>query len=147
MKCIHSSQFLHLTENEVAAWFATLTNVPLDAYMGYVQVVCFSSAEYEQTEKKRVENQLKDYERQLEHDTESEKTKHDRNVQLLNQRKEELIKKQREQIKSEIERASQDGAGKQEQDRLLDEHNKNLEKLVNKMDADKLRMESHLQVR
>ena len=64
----------------------------------------------------------------------------------LNQRKEEMVKKQRDKIKSEMEQAAQGGATKDEQQRLLDEHNKNLEKLVNKMDADKLRMESHLQV-
>lgn len=46
-----------------------------------------------------------------------------------------------------MENAAQGGATKDEQERLLEEHNKNLEKLVNKMDADKLRMESHLQVR
>ena len=64
----------------------------------------------------------------------------------LTQRKEEMVRKQREKIKSEMEQSAQGGATKDEQERLLEEHNKNLEKLVNKMDADKLRMESHLQV-
>lgn len=57
-----------------------------------------------------------------------------------------MVRKQREKIKSEMEQSAQGGATKDEQERLLEEHNKNLEKLVNKMDADKLRMESHLQV-
>lgn len=67
-------------------------------------------------------------------------------MEQLSQRKEELVRQQRQKIKSEIESAATTGATKDEQERLLEEHNKNLEKLVNKMDADKLRMESHLQV-
>lgn len=94
-----------------------------------------------------MDGQLKNYEKQLEKDSQNEKVKHQRSVEQLNQRKEELIKKQREKIKGEIAQAAQSGAGKDEQERLLEEHNKTLDKLVNKMDADKLRMESHLQVR
>lgn len=64
----------------------------------------------------------------------------------MSQRKEDIIKQNRQKIKNEIEAAAQQGATKDEQERLLEEHNRNLEKLVNKMDADKIRMESHLQV-
>lgn len=103
--------------------------------------------EYEEEEKRRLASQLKDYEKQLERETENEKAKQERSIEELKQRKDELIRKQREKIKGDISKASQEGASKDEQERLLDEHNKNLEKLVNKIDADKLRMESHLQVR
>lgn len=89
---------------------------------------------------------MKEYEKQLERDTQSEKAKHQRNMEQLAQRKEEMVRQQRQKIKDEIEAASKGGATKDEQERLLEEHNRNLEKLVNKIDTDKIRMESHLQV-
>lgn len=49
---------------------------------------------YEDEEKKRLESQLKDYEKQLERDTKNEQAKHQRNVEQLNQRKEDMVKKQ-----------------------------------------------------
>lgn len=120
--------------------------------MSYARLICTRSTdlalatEYEREEQKRLEGQLRDYEKQLERDTENEKAKHQRNMEQLSQRKEELVRQQRQKIQNEIASAAKTGVTKDEQERLLEEHNKNLEKLVNKMDADKLRMESHLQV-
>lgn len=39
---------------------------------------------YEDEEKKRLENQLKDYEKQIERETQNERTKHQRNVEQVN---------------------------------------------------------------
>ena len=47
----------------------------------------------------------------------------------------------------ELARLSQQGASKEEQEQILQAHQRDLQNLVNKMDADKLRMQSNLQER
>ena len=49
-------------------------------------------------------------------------------------------------LQEELEKMSQQGAGKEEQDQIVQAHQRDLQNLVNKMDADKLRMQSTLQV-
>ena len=44
-----------------------------------------------------------------------------------------------------MERLQQSGASKEEQEQILAAHNRDLQNMVNKMDADKLRMQSNLQ--
>ena len=43
-----------------------------------------------------------------------------------------------------MERLQQSGASKEEQEQILAAHNRDLQNMVNKMDADKLRMQSNL---
>ena len=50
-------------------------------------------------------------------------------------------------FQEEVGKLSQQGASKEEQERLIEEHNKEVQTLVNKMEADKLRMQSNLQER
>ena len=59
-------------------------------------------AEFEKNEKKRLEAELKAYEKQLEQDTLKEKEKHDKNVESLNKRKEDLIKERKLKMKVEF---------------------------------------------
>lgn len=78
---------------------------------------------------------------------EDERVKNEKAILALNQRKEALLKEKRLKAKQEIERLSQQGGSKEEQEALLNEHSKDLAKLMNKMDADRLRMQSSLEER
>ena len=48
-------------------------------------------------------------------------------------------------LQEELERLAAAGASQEEQDQILAAHQRELQNLVNKMDADKLRMQSNLQ--
>lgn len=55
--------------------------------------------DFEKNEKKRLDAELKAYEKQLEQETQKEKEKHDKNVDSLNKRKEDLIKERKLKMK------------------------------------------------
>ena len=50
-----------------------------------------------------------------------------------------------EKVKEEIKLLVEQGASQEDQEALLKEHSKDLAKLMNKMDADRLRMQSQLE--
>lgn len=100
-------------------------------------------ADFEMKEKARVEAELAAYEQKLAQEMETEKERHKKAQEALSRRKEEVIAKNKE----EMERLSKQGLDQDEQKRLMDEHDKDLQKLINKMDAEKLRNESSLQER
>ncbi len=76
-----------------------------------------------------------------------ERSKNEKAVLALNQRKEALLKEKKLKAKQEIDRLSKQGGSKEEQDALLKEHSKDLAKLMSKMDADRMRMQSSLEER
>ncbi|CAH1797049.1 unnamed protein product [Owenia fusiformis] len=100
---------------------------------------------FEAEEKKRLANELMGFEKQLEAETEREKERHQRNIEALNKRKEEMMAEKKQKTKEEMERLQSQGASQEEQDRLLEEHQRDMQNLMNKMDADKLRAQSNLQ--
>lgn len=103
--------------------------------------------DFEKEEEARMEAQMAEYARQLEHETQQEKEKHERNMEALSQRKEEMIRNKRNKMKEEVERLRSQGASEDEQKQLLEQHERDLQNLVNKIDADRLRMQSTLQER
>lgn len=58
--------------------------------------------DFEKNEKKRLDAELKAYEKQLEQETQKEKEKHDKNVDSLNKRKEDLVKERKLKMKVKI---------------------------------------------
>ncbi|EDO39341.1 predicted protein, partial [Nematostella vectensis] len=65
------------------------------------------------------------------------------NEDKLRQQNQEFEEEQRRQI----EKLGKQGASKEDQDAILKEHSKDLAKLMNKMDADRMRMQSSLEER
>lgn len=90
---------------------------------------------------------LAEHENQLEKEAEEERKKNEKAVLALNARKEALLKEKKVKTKQEIAKLVQQGASKEDQDALLKEHSKDLAKLMNKMDADRMRMQSQLENR
>ncbi|KAH3741464.1 hypothetical protein DPMN_048189, partial [Dreissena polymorpha] len=103
--------------------------------------------DFEKEEQKRMEDQMAEFARQLESETRQEKEKHEKNLESLAKRKDDLIKTRREKMKEEVERIRAQGASAQDQQDLLAQHERDLQSLVNKIDADKMRMQSTLQER
>ena len=76
-----------------------------------------------------------------------ERLKNEKAILALNQRKEALLREKKLKAKQEVEKLSQQGGSKEQQELLLNEHAKDLAKLMNKMDTDRMRMQSSLEER
>ena len=87
------------------------------------------------------------FDKQLEQEAEEEQKKNEKAILALNARKETLLKEKKAKVKQEMEKMSQQGASKEDQEVILKEHSKDLAKLMNKMDADRMRMQSSLEER
>ena len=94
-----------------------------------------------------MEEELRAFDKQLEQEAEEEQKKNEKAILALNARKEALLKEKKSKVKQEIEKMSKQGASKEDQDAILKEHSKDLAKLMNKMDADRMRMQSSLEER
>lgn len=103
--------------------------------------------DFENAEAERMRIALSEHEAQLEKEADEERRKNEKAVLALNARKEALLKEKKMKAKQEISKLVQQGASKDEQDALLKEHSKDLAKLMNKMDADRMRMQSQLENR
>ena len=103
--------------------------------------------EFEKAEQERMSAELEEHERQLERETAEEHKKNEKAIQALNARKEALLKEKKVKAKQELGKLVKQGASKDEQEALLKEHNKDLAKLMNKMDSDRLRMQAQLESR
>ena len=103
--------------------------------------------EFEKSEQERMSAELEEHERQLEREAAEEYKKNEKAIQALNARKEALLKEKKVKAKQELGKLVKQGASKDEQEALLKEHNKDLAKLMNKMDSDRLRMQAQLESR
>ena len=103
--------------------------------------------EFEAEQRRQLEEQLAAFENQLQNEDEAEQKKNEKAILALNARKEALLKEKKVKVKQEIDKMSKQGASKDEQEALLKEHSKDLAKLMNKMDADRMRMQSSLEER
>lgn len=101
--------------------------------------------EFEKEQKQRMDEDLNQFEKELENDEEEERRKNEKVMLSLNARKEDLLKERKMKAKQEIAKMSQQGASKDEKDALLKEHSKDLAKLMNKLDADRMRMQSSVE--
>lgn len=94
-----------------------------------------------------MEQELRAFDKQLEQEAEEEQKKNEKAILALNARKEALLKEKKSKVKQEMEKMSNQGASKEDQEAILKEHSKDLAKLMNKMDADRMRMQSSLEER
>ncbi|XP_070551432.1 trichohyalin-like [Ptychodera flava] len=105
------------------------------------------SEDFMKAEKAKMESEVKSYEQQLDEEAKREKERTEKSIAALNKRKEELLKEKQQKIKEQMDLLKSQGASKEDQDRILEEHQKEVARLTNKMDADRLRMQSGLQER
>merc|ERR1712136_691221 len=101
----------------------------------------------EEEEQERINYVMKEFEKELEVENEADKKKQEKTLNNLARRKEKLLKDKREKIKEEIARAAAAGASEEEQQKILDQHERDVENLTNKMDREKLRMQTQLEER
>lgn len=102
---------------------------------------------FEADQERKLHEQLQLFDKQLEEEAEQEQKKNEKTILALNARKEALLKEKKAKVKQEIDKMSKQGASKEEQEAILKEHSKDLAKLMNKMDADRMRMQSSLEER
>ncbi|EDV25654.1 uncharacterized protein TRIADDRAFT_55968 [Trichoplax adhaerens] len=88
---------------------------------------------------------IKDFDKQLEKEMDLQKQKLKQDIEELDARKTKAIEEKKEQAKQELEAKQKSGSSKEELQRLTDQHEKDLLALQNKLDADRMRMESSLQ--
>jgi hypothetical protein len=110
-----------------------------------VSFVCFS--EFERGQKQQMEEDLNQFELDLQKEEEEERKKNEKVMLSLNARKGDLLKERKMKVKQQIAKMSQQGASKDEKDTLLKEHSEDLARLMNKLDADRMRMQSSLEER
>ena len=91
--------------------------------------------------------ELAAFDQQLEEEVLMEQKKNEKAILALNARKEALLKEKKVKAKQEIDKLSKQGGSQEEQEELLKEHSRDLAKLMNKMDADRMRMQSSLEER
>lgn len=94
-----------------------------------------------------MEEEMNQFELDLQKDDEQERKKNEKVMLSLNARKEDLLKERKMKVKQQIAKMSQKGASKDEKDALLKEHSEDLARLMNKLDADRMRMQSSLEER
>ncbi|XP_077985306.1 uncharacterized protein LOC144439946 [Glandiceps talaboti] len=105
------------------------------------------ASEFERREKERMKKEIDAYEQQLDEESKKEKHRTEKSILALNKRKEELLKEKQQKLKEQMEALQAQGGSPDEQKRIMEEHEKEVAKLTNKMDADRLRMQSSLQER
>lgn len=121
------------------------SSMVLSSIHSKVGIVCFVAFEADQ--ERKLHEQLQLFDKQLEEEAEQEQKKNEKTILALNARKEALLKEKKAKVKQEIDKMSKQGASKEEQEAILKEHSKDLAKLMNKMDADRMRMQSSLEER
>lgn len=102
---------------------------------------------FEAEQQRKLQEDLAMFDKQLEEEAEQEQKKNEKAILALNARKEALLKEKKAKVKQEMEKLSTQGASQEDQDAILKEHSKDLAKLMNKMDADRMRMQSSLEER
>lgn len=94
-----------------------------------------------------MEEDLNKFEMDLHKEEEEERKKNEKVMLSLNARKEDLLKERKMKAKQQIAKMNQQGVSKDEKDALLKEHSEDLARLMNKLDADRVRMQSSLEER
>ena len=102
---------------------------------------------FEAEQQRKLQEDLAMFDKQLEEEADQEQKKNEKAILALNARKEALLKEKKAKVKQEMEKLSKQGASQEDQDAILKEHSKDLAKLMNKMDADRMRMQSSLEER
>ena len=79
--------------------------MPVISHSDSVAVLCLSvSPEFAHDEKKRQQEELESFQRSLDDDLVREQERHKRNVDALNQRKDDMIRERKQKMKDDLER-------------------------------------------
>ena len=103
--------------------------------------------EFETEQQRKLQEDLVAFDKQLEEEADLEQKKNEKAILALNARKGALLKEKKAKVKQEMEKMGKQGSSKEDQEAILKEHSKDLAKLMNKMDADRMRMQSSLEER
>ena len=103
--------------------------------------------EFEAEQQRKLQEDLVAFDKQLEEEADLEQKKNEKAILALNARKGALLKEKKAKVKQEMEKMGKQGSSKEDQEAILKEHSKDLAKLMNKMDADRMRMQSSLEER
>jgi hypothetical protein len=104
-------------------------------------------AEFEDEQKRKIEADLAEYEQQLEQETAEEKKKAEFELGLLNRKKEDLIQERRQRQKEKAEKLKSSEANPDERDKILEQHEQEVQRLENALESEKLRQRSYLEDR
>lgn len=104
-------------------------------------------AEFEEEQRKRNQSDMVSFQASLDKDLANEKAKYKKNIELLEARKEELARDNKMKMQNDLEKLKSSGNSQQEQDELISKYQKELQSLMNKLEADKLRMQTNLEER
>ncbi|XP_033646870.1 uncharacterized protein LOC117306372 isoform X1 [Asterias rubens] len=103
--------------------------------------------DFEAAEKVRMAQELSEFDSQLSDEEKKEKERNAKRLAALNKRKEEMVKEKQQKHKEKLEALQKSGGSKEDQEKLIEEYERDLSKMKNKMDADRVRMQSDLQDR
>ncbi|XP_071497013.1 uncharacterized protein [Diadema antillarum] len=103
--------------------------------------------DFEGEEKKKMEKELADYERKLMEEEKKDREKNDKRITALNKRREDMIKDKKKKQEEKLAALRDQGASKEDQEKLIAEFEKDMAKVQNQMDADRMRMQSELEER
>ena len=95
---IHAATTMHCKLNRALAQqlFHKLNSRSVGCHT--LSCACCILADFEKTEEKRLEQEMSAYAQELEEETKREKEKHDRNIEALNKRKEELLEENKRKL-------------------------------------------------
>nr|XP_054760940.1 uncharacterized protein LOC129267232 [Lytechinus pictus] len=91
--------------------------------------------------------ELEEYEGKLSDEEKKDREKNGKRINALNKRKEQLIKDKKKKQEEKLAALKEQGASQEDQDKILAEFERDLQKVQNQMDADRLRMQSELEER
>jgi hypothetical protein len=111
------------------------------------QMISQERADFEEEQKKKLEADLADYEQQLEQETAAEKLRAEYELGLLNRKKEDLIQERRQRQKEKAEKLRSTEANPDERDKILEQHEQEVQRLENALESEKLRQRSYLEDR
>lgn len=87
------------------------------------------------------------FEKQLEEETNKDKVKAEKLMESQSKKKEKMIKDKKKKMMEDVAAAAAAGASEEEQKKIMEQYEKDVEKLMNKMDAEKLRIKNQLEER
>lgn len=99
---------------------------------------------FEQEQNQLLKEQLRDFEKQLEDEEISERDKVERSMAALQEERNKMLAERKQHIQQRVSQMSDSTEGHQQ---ILQSHNEDTQKLVNKIDAERLRMQADLQER
>merc|ERR1739838_574546 len=101
----------------------------------------------ETEQEKKLKKEMDEFEKSLRKENEMERSKGEETLKILAERKRKLVEKKRLMIKADVDRAAAAGASEEEQKKIIEQYQKEVNLVENKMDQERLRVQSQLEER